>query len=94
MLPELMTQKEAQKMASIEMFVKTSAACQRVFNCPDGEIVMTFLKGQLGGFDADPYKHAFNAGKKRIIEIIEQMLDDAEYKKHLEVLQNANDKKR
>jgi len=41
MLPEIEAQKQQQKMASIEMFVKTSAACQRVFRCPDGEVVMT-----------------------------------------------------
>ena len=93
MLPELENQKQQQAMATIETFVRTSAACQRVFNCPDGNIVMTFLKGQIGGFDPDPYKHAFNAGKKRIIEIIEQMMDETEYKKHLEVLKNASDKK-
>ncbi len=92
MLPELEANKKQQQMATIEKFVKTSAACQRVFGCPDGDVVLTFLKGQIAGFDKDPYQHAFNAGKKRLIEIIEQMMNETEYKKHLEVLQNAGSK--
>lgn len=86
MLPELEKQKQQQHIASVQMFVQTAAACQRVFKNPDGEVVLTFLKGQCGGFDPDPHKHAFNAGKKRLIEIIEQMLDDTEYKRHLDLL--------
>ena len=90
MPPDLQKQKQAERVESIQKFVKTSASFQRVFNCPDGNVVLTFLKGQTAGFDKDPYQHAFNAGKSRMVEIIEQMLDEEQYKKHLDMINAQN----
>ncbi len=76
---------ESQKK-QIQEFVSVSAAFQRVFDGEDGEIVYSYLKKQTAGFNVDPYQHAFNAGKSRIVKIIDEMKDDKEYKKHIEYL--------
>ena len=70
-----------------------SASFQRVFSDDkDSEIVLDYLETQTAGFDVDPYQHAFNAGKRRIVEIIKDMRDKKEYDKHikhLKELENA-----
>jgi len=86
---------EEQKLESrkkkIQDFVSKAEAFRRVFSCPDGEIVLNHLKSIQSGFDKDPYQHAFNAGKARIMTVIESMMDDEEYKKHLEYLKGLKD---
>ena len=73
-----------------EMLIKVSACCQRVFNNPDGNVVLVFLRGQTAGFDKDPYQHAFNAGKRRMLEFIEDFLDEEKYKQRLEQINAQN----
>jgi hypothetical protein len=77
-------------MKKKEMLVKISACCQRVFNNPDGNAVLVFLRGQKAGFTKDPYQHAFNAGKSFIVETIEDMLDDKIYEQRLEHIDAQN----
>ena len=79
-------EKEQLKKEVVQQFVERSAAFQRVFSGADGEKVLDYLKSQMAGFNKDPYQHAFNAGKTRIVQIIEQMCDDKQYKKHLDYL--------
>lgn len=76
---------ESQKQV-MQDYVSTSAAFQRVFDGKDGEIVLNYLKKHTAGFNIDPYQHAFNAGRSRIIAIIEELIDDKQYKKHKEYL--------
>lgn len=56
--------------------IERSAAFQRVFQGKDGDLVQTELKKQLGGFDPDPYVHAFNAGKRFIWDFIQNALKE------------------
>ena len=81
--------KDQLKKEVVQQFVKTAAAFQRVFSGAEGELVYDYLKTQTAGFNIDPYQHAFNAGKTRMLQIIDQMCDDKQYKKHVEYLQNA-----
>lgn len=88
MLPNNREKQELQREV-IRHFVEKSAAFQKVFSGPDGEIVLDYLRKQKAGFDKDPYQHAYNAGKTSILRIIEEMLDEKQYEKHLEFLKNA-----
>jgi hypothetical protein len=77
--------------------VHISSMFRRIFDGEEGKKVLDYLKKQTAGFHIDPYQHAFNAGKTRIVQIIEDMLDEAQYQKHvkyLEELKNAETSKR
>lgn len=54
--------------------IERSSAFQRAFKGPDGEKVLDELKKQLEGFDADPYVHAFRAGKLFMWNFIQNAL--------------------
>ena len=75
----------------VKGFVEIAAAFKRLFSgrgtVKDSEIVLNYLKKQIAGFDRDPYQHAYNAGKTRMLRIIEEMTDDEQYKKHVDYLQ-------
>jgi len=73
--------------------VARSAAFQRVLRGVDGELVQSELKKQLGGFDPDPYIHAFNAGKQFMWQFIQNALD-ADVEKAREVLDAQTEEKR
>lgn len=82
---------EDQKKEAIRR-IERSAAFQRVFKGKDGDLVSAEIKKQLSGFDADPYAHAFNAGKQFIWNFIQNALE-ADVEKAREVL-NAENKER
>lgn len=64
-----------EQKAEAERRISRSASAQRVFRNVDGELVLSELKKQLAGFDADPYIHAFNAGKLFMWTFIQNMLE-------------------
>jgi hypothetical protein len=55
--------------------ISRSASFQRVFNNKDGEVVLAELKKQLAGFDADPYIHAYNAGKQFMWDFMQKAME-------------------
>lgn len=67
----------------LERRIKRSAAAQRVFNCPDGELVLKEIKAFChgGGFIFDPNNPnpttlAVNAGKRDALQFILNLLKD------------------
>ena len=90
---EIISREQQAEKARIDAYIKYAASFQRVFNNPDGELVMERLKSLLVGFHPDPYWNAYNSGVREVIELIERQCDDTEYQKYLEKIKNASDKK-
>ena len=74
-----------EQRAEVTRRIERSAAFQRVFKGKDGDLVSRELEKQLSGFNADPYTHAFNAGKRFMWDFIQNALE-ADVEKAREVL--------
>jgi len=65
---------------------------QRTFEGPDGTDSLAELKKNFpGGFDKDPYVHAYLAGQYSVIQFIENCIH-ADTEKARKVLQDAQSK--
>ena len=70
--------------------IERSASFQRTFTGPDGEKVLTELKKNFpGGFDKDPYIHAYIAGQNSVLVFIENCIK-ADTEKAIAVLKGKS----
>ncbi len=85
----------------LEAGIKRTAAAQRVFNCPDGEIVLKEIKA-FCGFETilydkscDAIEVAWRVGKRDACQFIMTMLNDdpKRYRKMLDAQTEAEGKK-
>jgi hypothetical protein len=66
----------------LEKFAEKTAIFQRTFGCSDGKKVLDELKQlSMGGFNADPYIHAYNAGKMFIYQFIVDCIENKYYER-------------
>jgi len=81
------------KKTKIQDLVHKSAVFQRFFSGGDSDFVLSCLETVAsigsttpGGFNPDPYWHAYVQGKYEMLRFIESMKDEKKAKKQLEIL--------
>lgn len=92
---EEMTEQKSNNL-QIEGYVKTSASFMREFPDPDRKNILKHLEmmvagGGCGDFNANPYIHAFNAGKRFMFNVIIDMLNEEKQNKRIEYLKGLED---
>ena len=70
--------KEAEREAN-ERSIEQTARIQKLFQGSDGELGLKAIDGLTGyddnTFHSDPYKHAYNAGKRAVSVILHHLMD-------------------